>query len=302
MTENKPISELLDNYKNTAEDDLSQIASNAIVSSYCSVNELDEEYVKQNYLVFSQFVNNRKLCDNCNGLAFCKQKREGERFELSYQRPITTLELAFCNYKKQSVKKENEKRTLLYSDIPDYLKNLCLRDLEIDDANRKLIYYYLKVLDGTYQKGLYLYGPFGTGKTYSMIALCNELAKTGKTCAFVKLNDFISSARKLAVDDPGKLQDLVETLKRVEFLFLDDIGSESVSAYGRDDVLFSILDKRMESKKTTFFSSNQDMKSLEQHYTYDRNLKQEQLKAQRLIERIRILSEPVCLDGKNRRR
>ena len=258
--------------------------------------------MKQNYLIVSQFVSNRNLCDNCNGLPFCKQKREGERFELAYQKPVTTLELNYCDYKKLSVKKESEKKTILYSDIPLNLKNLCLRDLEIDDTNRKLIYYYLKILDGTYQKGLYLYGPFGTGKTYSMIALCNELAKVGKTCAFVKMNDFISSARKLAVDDPGRLQEIIETLRRVEFLFLDDIGSESVSAFGRDDVLFTILDKRMESKKTTFFSSNQDMKSLEQHYTYDRNLKQEQLKAQRLIERIRILSEPVCLDGKNRRR
>ena len=66
-------------------------------------------------------------------------------------------------------------------------------------------------------------------------------------------------------------------------------------------MLFTILDKRMESKKTTFFTSNQDLKSLEQHYSYDRNLKQEQLKAQRLMERIRILAEPVCLNGKNRR-
>ena len=301
MDENKPISELLDKYTETAEDDLSEVFNDSTVSKFCSANELDEEYIKNNSLIFLQYVSNRKLCDNCDGLAFCKQKRAGERFELAYQRPITTIELDYCEYKKLSVKKENEKKTLLYSDIPFNLKNLCLRDLDIDDSNRKLIYYYLKILDGTYRKGLYLYGSFGTGKTYSMIALCNELARNGKTCAFVKLNDFISTARKLAVEDPGQLQDLIDIFKRVEFLFVDDIGSENVSAFSRDDVLFTILDKRMEAKKTTFFSSNQDMKSLEQHYSYDRNLKQEQLKAQRLIERIRILTEPVCVDGKNRR-
>jgi len=301
MNDNKQISELLDKYSETEEIDLSSLLNDNTVSKFCNKNELDQNYVKDNALIFSQFVENRKLCENCNGLAFCKQKREGERFVLSYQKPLTVIELAYCEYKDQSLKKEKEKKTLLYSDIPQSLKDLGLRDLDIDDSNRKLIYYYLKILDGSYRKGLYLYGPFGTGKTYSVIALCNELSIAGKTCAFVKLNDFISTARKLAVEDPGRLQDLIDLFKRVEFLFIDDIGSENVSAFSRDDVLFTILDKRMESKKTTFFTSNQDLKSLEQHYSYDRNLKQEQLKAQRLMERIRILAEPVCLNGKNRR-
>ena len=106
MTENKPISELLDNYKDTAQDDISSVIDNTVVSSFCSANELSEEYIKQNYLIFSQFVSNRNLCDNCNGLPFCKQKREGERFELAYQKPVTTLELNYCDYKKLSVKKD----------------------------------------------------------------------------------------------------------------------------------------------------------------------------------------------------
>ena len=42
MTENKPISELLDNYKDTAQDDISSVIDNTVVSSFCSANELSE--------------------------------------------------------------------------------------------------------------------------------------------------------------------------------------------------------------------------------------------------------------------
>ena len=114
MNDNKQISELLDKYSETEEIDLSSLLNDTTVSKFCKKNELDQNYVKDNALVFSQFVENRKLCENCNGLAFCKQKREGERFVLSYQKPLTIIELAYCEYKDQSLKKEKEKMEMSY--------------------------------------------------------------------------------------------------------------------------------------------------------------------------------------------
>ena len=88
----------------------------------------------------------------------------------------------------------------------------------------------------------------------------------------------------------------------MKYLFIDDIGSESVSAYSRDDLLFNILDYRMENKLCTVFTSNLSKDSLMKHYTFDKNDNSSVIRARRLLERIDILSDNFVLQGKNKRR
>ena len=45
--------------------------------------------------------------------------------------------------------------------------------------------------------------------------------------------------------------DILDDLKEVDYLVLDDIGAESMSGFVRDDILFNILDYRMENKLIT---------------------------------------------------
>lgn len=83
---------------------------------------------------------------------------------------------------------------------------------------------------------------------------------------------------------------------------LDDIGAEAMTAWTRDEVLGAILQFRMQEELPTFFSSNYNMKQLEAHLTFTQNGMEEQLKARRIMERIRFLSKEVPLEGKNRRK
>jgi len=82
---------------------------------------------------------------------------------------------------------------------------------------------------------------------------------------------------------------------------LDDIGAEAVSSWTRDEVLGPILQFRMLESLPTFFTSNFDLKGLEHHLTYSQRGEEEKMKARRIMERIRALSEPVLVDGPNRR-
>ena len=81
----------------------------------------------------------------------------------------------------------------------------------------------------------------------------------------------------------------------------DDIGAESVTSWLRDEILLPVFNQRMEQRRTTWFTSNESFVSLENHYMYNQKSEKEELKAVRIMERIKTLSKELKITGKNRR-
>jgi len=75
-----------------------------------------------------------------------------------------------------------------------------------------------------------------------------------------------------------------------------------VTSWVRDEVLLTILNDRLEHKRPTWFSSNEDFKTLRQHYTYNQKGEKEEMKAIRIMERISALAVERKLSGTNRRK
>lgn len=84
-------------------------------------------------------------------------------------------------------------------------------------------------------------------------------------------------------------------------MILDDIGSETISSWIRDDVLGAILQYRMMEGLPTLYTSNLDYDELEEHLAYSQKSGAEQLKAKRIMERIRHYTIPQYIGGANRR-
>ena len=148
-------------------------------------------------------------------------------------------------------------------------------------------------------KGLYLYGSFGSGKTYLISAMFNELAKSGVKSAIVFYPEYLSNLKSSF----GKLdyQEKIDKLKKIPLLLIDDIGAETTTQWSRDEVLCPIMQYRMQEKLPTFFTSNLDLELLEQHLALSKN-GIEEVKAKRIIERINALTEKEDLITKNYRK
>ena len=151
-------------------------------------------------------------------------------------------------------------------------------------------------------KGLYIVGDLGVGKTYLCAALANSLVKNGEKVAFVKVSNFFNEIKSYISTRNELIDENINRLQKATYLFLDDIGAESVSEFVRDDILFRILDYRLENKLTTIFTSNLNKEDLLKHYTYDRKDNANLMNAKRLMERIDILGEDLTVLGKNMRR
>lgn len=151
-----------------------------------------------------------------------------------------------------------------------------------------------------FHKGLYLHGSFGVGKTYLLGAIAKELSENGIQTTLVHFPTF-AVEMKNSIGDNTTAEKL-DVFKKAEILMLDDIGADTMSSWIRDDVLGVILQYRMQEQLSTFFSSNFDMKQLEkEHLKVSQRGEVEPLKASRIMERIKYLSNEIEMSGRNRR-
>ncbi|NUE98655.1 primosomal protein DnaI [Lactobacillus melliventris] len=167
--------------------------------------------------------------------------------------------------------------------------------VEVMTAIQQFLYQYSRDI---HQKGLYLAGNFGVGKTYILAGLANQVAAMNKYVVFLHVPTFIASLSSHFNDN--SLQTEVQKIANADFLVLDDIGAENLSQWSRDEVLAVILQARMDNVLPTFFSSNFAMNDLEDHFKETKNAI-EPVKAARLMERIRALAKEVIISGPNRR-
>ena len=281
---------------------IKELQKNPYISSFIRSNKIDYAYMKDHLSAFLDSEASLKLCENCKGLFNCGQSKIGEMLTLKYDKEVYN-EVTYCPYYLAKLKKDKHLKSFVRSDIPDEYYDLNLKNIDIlDDNIKKLSIKCTSILNKTNKKGLYIYGDLGVGKTYMCMALANSLVLSGEKVAFLKTNFFVNKMRNLIVSNYEEYEKVLNDIKKVTYLFLDDIGSESVSAYSRDDLLFNILDYRMEHKLTTIFTSNLSKDSLLKHYTYDKNDNSSLVRARRLHERIDILSDNFVLEGTNKRR
>lgn len=285
----------INNYKQNR---LVKFYETAYIKDFIEKNDLSSGFVSDNFACFEECLSSLELCKNCTGYDTCKQAKKGEIVGLEYD-GIINNRIICCKHYLFNQKLENQKSLFVYSDIPLANYDLDLKNILLDEDELKNLFgLCYAIYEGETNKGLYIYGDLGVGKTYMCIALANSLVNKKKKVAFIKINDFVTKMSQLIREDVNRYDQMVNKIKKVDYLFIDDIGSEMVSEFSRDRLLFNILDYRMENKLCTIFTSNLDKNSLLKHFS----IEQDSIKAKRLLERIDILSEDYCLTGMNKRR
>lgn len=237
-------------------------------------------------------------CSNCPSLVACSNSVRG--FCLTPKQNKNTINFSYdmCKY----LKKEEYRENVQVFDVAKDIKNASIKNIYTNDKNRIEIIKAIKNFINEYKKGnnpkgIYLHGSFGSGKTYLISALFNELAKSGTTSVIIHTPELLRSLKDSFSTDYSEKFYL---LKHTPLLLLDDIGAEYLTAWGRDEVIEPILQYRMDEGLPTFFTSNFTILELEKHFTTASN-SIDKVKARRIIERIKQLSVEVELISKNLR-
>ncbi len=242
-----------------------------------------------------EYLQEESNCKNCHGLYECKNKIRGyTNYPQKYNNHLMFSTEA-CYFKLQEFKKIKAS-----INATKELETSSLKTIDTTDKNRyiliKWVTNFIKEYDyGKNMKGLYLHGNFGCGKTYILSACFNEMQKRGFKTKIVYLPDLLRTIK----GDFEAMNDIMDELCRVDLLLIDDIGAEKVTDWGRDEILGTILQSRMNEHKTTFFTSNFTIRELEEHLS---NKGIDKVKANRIIERIKQLTLDMEMLGANMRK
>ena len=243
-----------------------------------------------------------KNCKNCPGLEECPNKVHGYKYSPEKDQNLIRFSYIACKKQEKKYHDDAYKENLELFCLPKEIKEASLKKLYKDDKARLPIIKYFKEFIDSYTnkekaKGLYLTGSFGSGKTYMIAALFNEMAKKGVQSALIYYPEFL---RSLKSSFQTNYSEKFDYIKKVPLLLLDDIGAENCSAWSRDEVLGPILQYRMEQGLPTFFTSNLTMDELEQSLAITTS-GADKVKARRIVERIKQLTVTLELISKNRR-
>ena len=121
-----------------------------------------------------------------------------------------------------------------------------------------------KVLEEGY--GIYLFGDSGVGKTRLTACMVNELIKQQRPTLFTNFFEISQIIRGTFKNSTSTEIDMIEKISNIDFLFIDDLGTERFTKDGNDtwlqEKVFEILNKRYNNKKPTIFTSNYSLEQL----------------------------------------
>lgn len=140
-------------------------------------------------------------------------------------------------------------------------------------------------------KGLLFAGPCGVGKSHLAAAIMNDQAAKGREFAFCTTPELLDDIRR-AIDNKQETSELIELVKNIDLLFLDDFGAEQTTNWVIER-FFIILNARLTRKKDTIITTN---------YTKPSQLIEKMgggVLGQRLISRIRQMCSWIIMAGED---
>jgi len=258
----------------------------------------DEEAMKLTSKLQDAILEMRQ-CQDCEGLYMCKNSLRGHIVFPEKKENRIYFSYTPCKFQKAFLhamaQKENRANLHLQARMKDIDMTGDKKRMEVI----KWIDHFVSEYDFQKDmKGLYLHGSFGSGKTFLMSALLHELEIEKHASVSIC---YVPEVLRTLKDDWEMYESKIRQFQRVDLLLLDDIGAEKVTEWGRDEVIGTILQYRMDHHLPTFFTSNMNLKELESHLA-NSSKSIDELKARRIIERIKQLAMPMELISENRRR
>lgn len=216
---------------------------------------------------------------------------------------VLNFKYVACKEKEEELEINEYLKNGYRFEVSKDIRNAKMKDIYTDDKNRvpliKWVTTFIKEYKkGSKVKGLYLSGNFGSGKSYIVSAMLNELVKDGYNAAMIYYPEFLRILKSSFKTDFDEEYDYA---RKADLLLLDDIGAENISSWSRDEILGPILQYRMDNNLPTFFTSNLNIKELELHLSESKN-EVDKLKAKRIIERIKYLTDDLTLISENKRK
>ncbi len=254
------------------------------------INNLKKIFPNEDINVFNandydRFYNETKNCLKCKGLKYCLNQNKG----YLYKKNEANFSLEACKYEELRLKEQAKSDLIKILYLPEKLANAKIEDFEVNSESRRKVFSQITLISSTIssggkiKKGLYLYGGFSIGKTYTLAIIANEYSKLSYSSLLIYFPDLVSELKNNL--GTSEYENLINMLKSIDVLLIDDIGSENMTPWLRDEVLGPIINYRLMEEKITYLSSNINPSELKDHIAITK-AKDDMLKAERIVSRL----------------
>lgn len=285
-----------------------EILDNPRVQAFLAehMEELNYDAIERNLPKLDEFISQSDECCGCDNTELCTNYLKGFIPKLRAVRYTVEIDYVRCEQQIREEERRDVANMIASMHMPKDILKATIADLFIDDysrvdiANRAADFVqHVRETGKLPTKGFYLYGQFGVGKSFVLGALANELATIKIKSVVVFVPEFLREMKNAIGDN--SLQEKIDYVKNAPVLMLDDLGAETMSAWTRDEILGTIFHYRMAEQLPTFITSNFNYNELEHHLAQSQKGDLEVVKAARIMERIKAITEPVQMGGENRR-
>lgn len=265
--------------------------------------EITRDQLERNYHQLMLLVQEQQNCQKCPGLESCPNMMKGHYPTLNHYAGYLELRMAPCTKKMLDDQQKKQKELFRSLYIPTEIISASLEQIDLTMGRMRALKaaseFCKQFSQNTFpNKGIYLYGPLGVGKSMIAAGIANKLVENGIDSFMVYVPDFIREVRN-SIEDKT-LGEKIDLFKSISLLILDDIGAEYLTPWIRDEVLGAILHYRAANGYPTIYTSNLTLDELEDHLARTKD-SYDEMKGKRIMERIRYFVTPILVEGPNRR-
>jgi DNA replication protein DnaC len=138
-------------------------------------------------------------------------------------------------------------------------------------------------------RGLWLFGPAGTGKTTLAMLVSKAAIEGGRSAAIYSLPKLLGRIRTSYGAEHGDgYAELFDRLTSVDLLHIDDLGAEKSTDWVLEQ-LYALVNERYEAQRSMVVTTNLELEQLEQQI------------GSRTVSRLSQICDPIPLYGDDRR-